>query len=143
MSLRYTMLAGMTVLAVSATAQMVSAAERLSVNGVALPAVTIERGGALEARVDAAGDDILSVHTILRPASSNVTLMRDRDGFWSPWNGDRADLAISASRIEGDELVFKIFDTPPSTMGGMTITVAYRTKDGLKYGWFQVAERAE
>jgi len=141
MSLRYLFIGGLTALGLGMTSA--AAAERLTTDGVSLPAVTIAPGGALEARIDASGDEVLSVHTILRPASSNVTLMRDRDGFWSTWSGDRADLVPSAARPEGDDLVFKIFDAPPSAGGAMTITIAYKTKDGLKFGWFDVAERAE
>ncbi|WP_340108810.1 hypothetical protein [Pikeienuella sp. HZG-20] len=119
------------------------AAERLSESGVRLPAVSFAPGGALEARIDAAGDEVLSVHAILRPASSNQTWMRDRDGFWAEWNGDPAALFPSAARREGGDLVFKIFTSPPDGVGAMTITLAYRTPEGLKYGWFDAAERSE
>ena len=119
------------------------AAERLSNSGVELDPASFAAGGALEARVDVAGDEVLSVHTILRPASTNIQWMRDRDGFWSDWNGNRDDLAPSAARREGDELVFKIFDAPPAGVSSMIVTIAYKTSDGLKYGWFNAAERAE
>lgn len=142
MRLRYGIFAGFSALGLG-LAGIAGAAERLTGDGVALPAITIAPGGALEARIDAGGDEVLSVHTILRPASSNITLMRDRDGYWSTWNGDRADLVASAARTEGTELVFKIFDAPPKTVGAMTVTIAYKTPDGLKFGWFDVAERAE
>ena len=118
-------------------------AERLSETGAALPAMAFAPGGALEARVDAAGDEVLSVHALIRPASSNQVWMRDRDGFWSDWDGDRANLVPSAARREGDELVFKIFTAPPPGVSSMTVTLAYRTATGLKYGWFDAAERAE
>lgn len=129
--------------ALAALPAFAAAAERLSAAGVALPAMSYAPGGALEARVDAAGDKVLSVHAILRPASSNEMWMRDRDGFWSEWNGDRETLAPSAARRDGGELVFKIFEAPPAGVRAMTITLAYRTPAGLKYGWFQAAERAE
>lgn len=119
------------------------AAERLSAEGAALAPATFPPGGALEARIDAAGDQVLSVHTIMRPASSNLMWMRDRDGFWTEWSGERDALAPGAARREGDELVFKIFDAPPAGIGAMTVTLAYRTPEGLKYGWFEAAERAE
>ncbi len=119
------------------------AAERLSVGGAELPAVSFPSGGALEARVDAAGDEVISVHALLRPASSNQVWMRDRDGFWTEWNGDRAALLPAAARREGDELVFKLFTAPPAGVSSMTITLAYRTPQGLKYGWFEAAERKE
>lgn len=121
----------------------VAAAERLSADGAALPAVSFAPGGALEARVDAGDDEVLSVHALLRPASSNQVWMRDRDGFWTEWNGDRAALIPAAARREGDELVFKLFTAPPSGVSSMTITLAYRTPEGLKYGWFEAAERSE
>lgn len=120
-----------------------AAAERLSAEGTPLPAKSFAPGGALEARVDAAGDEVLSVHAILRPASSNEMWMRDRDGFWTEWNGDRDALAPSAARRDGDVLVFKIFETPPAGVHAMTVTLAYRTAGGLKYGWFQAGERTE
>lgn len=119
------------------------ASERLSAEGVALPALTFAPGGALEARVDAGGDKVLSVYTILRPASSNQAWMRDRDGYWSEWNGDRDALTPSAARRDGGDLVFKIFTAPPEGVGAMTVTIAYRTPAGLKYGWFEAAERSE
>lgn len=120
-----------------------AAAERLSAAGAALPAVAYAPGGALEARVDAGGDEVLSVHTLIRPASSNQVWMRDRDGFWTEWNGDRAALLPAAARREGGELVFKVFAESPKGVTSMTITLAYRTPEGLKYGWFDAAERME
>lgn len=119
------------------------AAERLTEAGAALSAVAFAPGGALEARIDASGDDVISVHALLRPASTNEVWMRDRDGFWSDWDGDEAALLPSAARRDGDDLVFKIFTAPPAGVGAMTITLAYRTPSGLKYGWFDAAERAE
>ena len=119
------------------------AAERLSATGAFLPGASYAPGGALEARIDAAGDDVVSVHTILRPASTNIKWMRDRDGFWVEWSGRSEDLIESAARREGDELVFKVFDAPPPGVTSMMVTVAYRTADGLKFGTFNAAERAE
>lgn len=119
------------------------AAERLTTDGAYLPSLSYAVGGGLEARVDPAGDEILSVHTILRPASSNILWMRDRDGFWTEWSGQRADLIPAAATRDGDELVFKIFETPPPGVSSMTITLAYRTATGLKFGWFDAAEQAE
>ncbi len=119
------------------------AAERLTEEGVALPAVAFEPGGAVEARIDAGGDEVLAVYTVLNPASSTTYWMRDRDGFWSDWSGRQEDLVESAAKREGGELVFKIFDSPPAGVGSMTISIAYRTPAGLKFGWFDAAERAE
>ncbi|MEL7462551.1 MAG: hypothetical protein AAFN79_00690 [Pseudomonadota bacterium] len=128
---------------ITAAMTTADAAERLSAAGEILPNAAFASGGALEARVDTGGDDVLSVHAILRPASSNITWMRDRDGFWLNWNGRPDDLIESAARREGDELVFKIFDAPPPGVTSMTVTVVYRTPEGLKYGWFNAVERAE
>lgn len=134
---------GASLLALSGMVVQASAAERLTTEGVQLPAMSFAPGGALEARVDVGGDEVLSAHALLRPASSNMIWMRDRDGFWSDWSGDRDALAPSAARREGDDLVFKIFDAPPPSVSAMTITVIYRTTEGLKFGWFEAAERAE
>jgi len=119
------------------------AAERLTTGGVVLPAQAIAPGGGLEAVIDASGDEVLSVHTLLRPASSNVILMRDRDGFWVEWDGDRASLAPSAAVNDDGVLTYKVFQTPPSGVNSMTVTVAYRTPDGLKFGWFAAAVASE
>lgn len=119
------------------------AAERLSLEGTALPAAAFDAGGALEARVDVSGDEVLSAHTVLNPASSTTYWMRDRDGFWAPWSGEIDDLVESAVKREGDELVFKVFDAPPAGVPSMVISIAYRTPEGLKFGWFNAAERAE
>ncbi len=119
------------------------AAERLTTEGAALPAVAFDKGGALEARIDAGGDEALEVYAMIRPASSNAVWMRDRDGFWTEWDGDRASLIPSAARKEGDDLVFKLFEAPPKGVSAMTVTLAYRTAAGLKYGWFEAAERSE
>lgn len=144
MKLRNGLIGGLFAIAVSAASGSIAlAAETLSLSGVALPPVTIDAGGALEARINLDGDEVGAVHAILRPASSNVTLMRDRDGFWTTWDGDRDNLIESAAKQDGDELIFKIFQAPPKGIGAMTITIAYRTEDGLKYGWFDVAERAQ
>ena len=128
---------------IAAFAGAAAAADRLTVEGSPLPGQSYAPGEALEIRIDAGGDDVLSAHTLLRPASTNILLMRDRDGFWTEWDGDRATLAESAARRDGDELVFKIFNAPPPGVHSMTITVAYRTAEGLKLGWFNAAERAE
>ena len=124
-------------------ATMTFAGERLTTEGVALPAAAFEPGGALEARVDVSGDEVISAHAVLNPASSTTYWMRDRDGFWAPWDGDMATLTESAARRDGDDLVFKIFDAPPDGVPSMVISIAYRTPDGLKFGWFNAAERAE
>lgn len=119
------------------------AAERLTLAGAALPAVAFAPGGAVETRVDVAGEEVLSVHAVLNPASSTTYWMRDRDGFWADWSGNMDELVESAAKRDGDELVFKIFDSPPAGVGAMTISIAYRTPEGLKFGWFEAAERAE
>ena len=129
--------------AATMTATAAAAAERLSSAGEILPNAAFDAGGALEARIDAGGDEVLSVHAILRPASTNITWMRDQDGFWVEWSGRRDDLIDSAARRDGDDLVFKIFDAPPPGVTSMVVTVAYRTPEGLKYGWFNAVERAE
>ena len=134
---------GAVALIISTGASAAFGADRLSAAGASLPGASFAPGGALEARVDANGDDVLAVHTILRPASTNIKWMRDRDGFWVEWSGRRDDLIESAARRDGDELVFKIFDAPPPGVSSMMITVAYRTADGLKFGTFNAAERAE
>ncbi len=115
------------------------AADRLSTDGVILPAQAIAPGGDLEAVIDASGDEVLSVHTMIRPASTNIIMMRDRDGYWVEWDGDRASLIPSAARNDGGVLTYKIFQKPPAGVNAMTVTVAYQTPDGLKFGWFEAA----
>lgn len=134
---------GAAALMISTGVSAAFSAERLTAEGAFLPGASYVRGGALEARVDAGGDEVLSVHTILRPASTNIKWMRDRDGFWVEWSGRSEELIDSAARRDGDELVFKIFDAPPPGVSSMMVTVAYRTADGLKFGTFNAAERAE
>ena len=114
-----------------------SAAERLNTSGVILPAQAIGPDGVLEATVDATGDEVLSVHTMIRPASTNIVMMRDRDGFWVNWDGDMASLIPSAARNDGGVLTYKIFQKPPQGVNAMTVTIAYQTPDGLKFGWFE------
>lgn len=131
------------ILAAALAASTAGAADRLTAEGARLPAVAYDPGGPLEARIDAAGDEVLEVHATIRPASTNLVWMRDRDGFWTEWDGDRATLAPAAARWDGDMLVFKIFDAPPAGVSSMTVTLAYRTPGGLKFGWFEAAERSE
>ena len=83
-----------------------TAAERLNTSGVFLPAQAIGSDGVLEATVDATGDEVLSVHTMIRPASTNIVMMRDRDGFWVNWDGDMASLIPSAARNDGGVLTY-------------------------------------
>ncbi|MEL6793495.1 MAG: hypothetical protein AAFP78_08585 [Pseudomonadota bacterium] len=128
---------------ITAAAPAAHAAETLSASGEILPNAAFDAGGALEARIDVGDDEVLSVHAILRPASSNITWMRDRDGFWTDWSGRPNDLIESAAKRDGGDLVFKIFDAPPPGVTSMVVTVAYRTPEGLKYGWFNAVERAE
>jgi hypothetical protein len=114
-------------------------AERLSTRGVRLSPAQVVAGAPFERAVEAGGAEVLSVHATLRPASSNVVYARDRDGFWTPWSGDPAELPPSAARREGALLVFKLFDAPPEGMTWpLTVTLAYRTPEGLAYGWFDV-----
>lgn len=112
-------------------------AERLYTSGVLLPALTIGPDGVLEATVDATGDQVLSVHTMIRPASTNIVMMRDRDGFWVDWDGDMGSLIPSAARNDNGVLTYKIFQKPPAGVNAMTVTIAYQTPDGLKFGWFE------
>ena len=114
-----------------------TAAERLNTSGVILPAQAIGPDGVLEATVDATGDEVLSVHTMIRPASTNIVMMRDRDGFWVNWDGDMASLIPSAARNDGGVLTYKIFQQPPQGVNAMTVTIAYQTPEGLKFGWFE------
>ena len=113
------------------------AAERLDTAGVVLPAHTIGSDGVLETTVDATGDQVLAVHTMIRPASTNVVMMRDRDGFWVNWDGDMGSLIPSAARDDDGMLTFKIFQKPPAGVNAMTVTIAYQTPSGLKFGWFE------
>lgn len=114
--------------------------DRLSEDGARLTPATYARGEAFERRVEEPGAELLAAHVTLRPASSNLVLTRDRDGFWAPWDGDPATLAPSAARAEDGGLVFKIFDAPPADLlPPYTITLIARTADGLRYGWFQAA----
>ncbi|MEM7268872.1 MAG: hypothetical protein AAF401_06435 [Pseudomonadota bacterium] len=110
------------------------AAERLSADGSRLAARALQAGENFEVAVDTAGDEVLAVHTLLRPASTNVVLMRDRDGFWTEWSGRRDDLIPSAARANGDTLTYKVFQSPPPGVTSMTITLIYRTETGWKHG---------
>lgn len=120
-----------------------TAAERLETGGVPLPAQAIGPDGVLETTVDATGDEVLSVHTMIRPASTNIVMMRDRDGFWVNWDGDRASLIPSAARNDNGVLTYKIFQQPPAGVNAMTVTIAYRTPEGLKFGWFEAGVARE
>jgi hypothetical protein len=119
------------------------AADRLDKDGVFLPAQAIGANGVLEATIDATGDEVLSVHTMIRPASTNIIMMRDRDGYWVNWDGDRNSLVPSAARNDNGILTYKIFQTPPKGVNAMTVTVAYRTPEGLKFGWFDAGVARE
>ena len=68
------------------------AADRLETDGVFLPGQAIGADGVLETTIDASGDEVLSVHTMIRPASTNIVMMRDRDGYWVNWDGDMNSL---------------------------------------------------
>ena len=111
-------------------------AQTLSTTGAALPPVAFAAGEMAEVRVDTGGDAVGAAHVVLRPASSNRLLARDRDGFWAPWDGDPDSLPPSAVYAEGAALTFKLFASPPPFLQPWRITVAYRTAEGLKYGVF-------
>lgn len=119
------------------------AADRLDMDGVFLPGQAIGADGVLEATIDATGDEVLSVHTMIRPASTNIIMMRDRDGYWVNWDGDRNSLIPSSARNDDGVLTYKIFQTPPKGVNAMTVTIAYRTPEGLKFGSFQAAAARE
>ncbi len=119
------------------------AADRLETDGVFLPGQAIGADGVLETTIDASGDEVLWVHTMIRPASTNIIMMRDRDGYWVNWDGDMNSLITSSARNDDGLLTFKIFQKPPQGVNSMTVTVAYQTPDGLKFGWFEAAVTRE
>jgi len=110
--------------------------QTLTTAGATLPPVAFAPGEMAEVRVDTGGDTVTTAHVVLRPASSNRLLARDRDGFWAPWDGDPDSLPPSAAYADGGALAFKLFTTPPPFPQPWRITVAYRTAGGLKYGAF-------
>lgn len=119
-------------------------AERLTAAGARLDPIACPAGLPCEVAIDAGGDTVIDVHVVLRPASSNIALARDRDGFWAPWDGDPAKLPPAAALRDGDLLVFKLFQDPPSGLASpYTVTLAYRTPDGLRLGWFEVSTEGE
>jgi hypothetical protein len=113
------------------------AGERLTEEGARLAPRTYSEAAPFEVVVDAAGDAVLEAHVILRPTSSNRALARDLDGFWAPWDGDVATLPASAAIRDGAALRFKLFAAPPPDLTPpLTVTIAYRTPEGLRFGWF-------
>jgi hypothetical protein len=119
-----------------------AAAERLTAQGARLAPAPIVEGAPFERAVEVGDDEVLGAHALLRPASSNLVLARDRDGFWAPWDG-HAPLPETAVTRDGALLTFKLFVRPPEgLLAPYEITLAYRTPAGLRHGAFEAAPEA-
>ncbi len=129
-----------TILAVAALAAGgAAAAERLTAEGARLAPAVIAPDAPFDRTVDAGEDAVLGAHALLRPASSNQVLARDRDGFWAPWDGV-SPLPETAVTRDGAELTFKLFLSPPEGMlAPYEVTLAYRTPEGMRHGVFEAA----
>ena len=91
--------------------------------------------------VDLAGDAPVATH-VTAHVSNGTALQRTNLGYWVPWNGRVAELIDNHFAPSGTTLTFKILNEDISgQFFPITITLAYRTAVGLKFGVFQISPR--
>jgi hypothetical protein len=115
------------------------AGEQLTLAGARLSHV-VAQSGAFDLRrsVDLGGDQPTATYVAARTAGGAM-LMRTRTGYWLPWSGREEDLADNGFAASGGTLEFKLMkESLPGAALPMTVTIAYRTAAGVKFGMFEI-----
>ena len=117
-----------------------AAAETLTEAGSVLAGMATEVVEADVARtVDLAGDAPIATYVTAHMPDGKA-LQRTNLGYWVPWNGRVDELIDNHFTPSGDTLTFNILNEDISgQFFPITITLAYRTAAGLKFGVFQLS----
>jgi hypothetical protein len=115
------------------------AGEQLTLAGARLSPV-VAQSGAIDLRrsVDLGGDQPTATYVAARTAGGAM-LMRTRAGYWLPWSGREEDLADNGFAASGGTIEFKLTkESLPAAALPLTVTIAYRTAAGVKFGLFEI-----
>ena len=112
---------------------------RLSEDGTALGVLfTDGKIDDLRFTVDLDGDVPLSTH-VWATFGSNIRRVRTNTGYWLPFSGHPDDLVDNHFPVENGRVVFKVLDEDIGTDNhGVTLSIGYKTSEGLKYGFLSV-----
>ena len=74
---------------------------------------------------------------------SHERRVRTNEGYWLPWNGDRATLVDNHFPIKDGKVTFKVLDEDIGIDNhGVTIRIGYKVGDTLKFGIFGILPKA-
>ncbi|MGQ0676342.1 MAG: hypothetical protein ACT4N4_09720 [Rhodospirillales bacterium] len=115
------------------------AGEQLSAAGARLAHVVMQPGVPdLRRAIDLNGDQPIATYVTARTVGGAL-MMRTRHGYWLPWSGREDDLVDNGFTASGGMLEFKLLkESLPSVSLPVTVTVAYRTAAGVKFGMFEI-----
>lgn len=116
-----------------------AAAESLTVAGAALKNVEVAPATASLSRTVALDGDVPTAAYVVAHMPDGQALQRTNLGYWQPWDGKLESLVDNGFRAKSDALTFKILEEDISgRFFPITVTLAYRTGNQVKFGVFQV-----
>jgi len=112
----------------------------LSTEGTTLPAMQVTWSDAdLSQIVDTGGDQVLATYIVARVHSTSQAMQRTNLGYWVPWDGSTDSLVDNQMPQANDQITYKILDQSLDGLTApLTVTLIYRTPDGMKLGQFYV-----
>jgi hypothetical protein len=115
------------------------AGDQLTLAGARLSHVVAQSGACdLRRSVDLGGDQPTATYVAARTAGGAL-LMRTRAGYWLTWSGREEDLTDNGFAASNGALEFKLVkESLPAAALPMTVTIAYRTAAGVKFGMFEI-----
>lgn len=117
------------------------AAEILARKPVALPNVMVNPDSVtLNIAINAGNDAVKASYVTARSVGKNQFLQRTANGMWLPWDGRESSLINTHAAVNNGVIDYKIFadEQLAHPLFPITVTVAYRTPNGLKIGSFDV-----
>jgi hypothetical protein len=116
-----------------------AAIEGLSVDGAALESVKLAPATANVSRTVALNGDAPTAAYVTAHMPDGRALQRTNLGYWQPWDGKLDSLVDNGFRAAAGSLTFKILKEDISgRFFPITVTLAYRAGDRVKYGVFQI-----
>jgi hypothetical protein len=116
-----------------------AAAESLTVAGAALESVAVAPAAANLTRTVALNGDAPTATYVMAHMPDGRTLQRTNLGYWQPWDGKLDSLVDNGFRPAAGDLTFKILKEDISgRFFPITVTLAYRTGEAVKFGVFQI-----
>jgi hypothetical protein len=101
--------------------------------------VVVEATTANVSRTVALNGDAPSATYVMAHMPDGRVLQRTNLGYWEPWDGKLDSLVDNGFRAAGGDLTFKILKEDISgRFFPITVTLAYRVGDAVKFGVFQI-----